>query len=139
MPRIMTPEELSLKLGQLTKKAFPAIERGLTNAALNVEGESKQYCTPGKSPYYKAPYTDDNDPRRKPPHMRDVMFTTVEVSTDQIKATIGNPKNYALAVHDGTTRMQARPFILDAIKAKDKETRIHLSDAVYKGLKDQCV
>jgi hypothetical protein len=139
MPKILTPEEMSLKISQLTREAWPIIEKGLTNAALNVEGEAKRNCTPGKSPYYKAPYTDDNDPRREPPHMRDVMGTEVTVTADEIKAVISNPKHYALAVHEGTSRMQARPFILDAIKAKEKETLTHLSDAIYQGLKNQCV
>jgi hypothetical protein len=139
MAKVMTPAELSQKLSQLTAKAFPYVETGLTNAAQNVEGEAKNYCTPGKSPYYRAPYSDDNDPRREPPHMRDVMYTEVEVSDTRVRAVIGNPKHYALAVHEGTSRMQARPFILDAIKEKESETLELLSQAVTKGLKAQCV
>jgi hypothetical protein len=134
-----TPEEMALKIKQLTPKAWPYLQIGLQNAANNVEGEAKKNCTPGESPYYKAPYTQDNDPRREPPHMRDVTTNSVEVSADKIVATISNPKHYALAVHDGTSRMQARPFILDAIKAKQDDTTAHISDAIIKGLRAQCV
>ena len=37
-----------------------------------------------------------------------------------------------------TSKMQARPFILDAIMAKDKDTRAVLSDALERSLKSEC-
>ena len=52
---------------------------------------------------------------------------------------VGTPKDYALFVHEGTTKMQARPFILDAIKAKDKDTRAILSKALEDAIKRECL
>jgi hypothetical protein len=81
--------------------------------------------------------------------MRDVMYSKVEVSGNQIRGTIGNPKSYAAAVHEGTTRasslggrtdvMYARPFIMDAIKEKTDETGAILSEALLDELKKVAV
>ena len=48
---------------------------------------------------------------------------------------VGNPKRYALMVHEGTTRMQARPFITDAIEEKKSETVAILSSGVEEVLR----
>lgn len=135
----ISPEELSRKLDNLAKGSLPAVEKAMLKAVLNVEGESKKYCTPGKTPYYKAPYSDDNDPRREPPHMRETIKGTVKTEGSTVRGTVGSDKHYALAVHDGTTRMQARPFIMDAIKAKQSDTLALLSKAIEESVKEQCV
>jgi HK97 gp10 family phage protein len=139
MALTITPEQLSRKLDNLAKGTIPAVEKAMLKAALNVEGESRKYCTPGKSPYYRAPYSDDNDPRREPPHMRDTIKGEVKTEGSSVRGTIGTPKDYALAVHDGTSRMQARPFIMDAIKAKQNDTLKLLSQAVEENIRSQCV
>ncbi len=139
MAPILTPEQLAAKLSNLSAKSIPAIEKEMANACLNVVGLSKEYCTPGKSPYYKAPYSDDNDPRRKPPHMRDVIDYEVKTEGKSVRGIIKNPKDYALAVHDGTSKMQGRAFILDPIKAKSSETVEILSDALIRSLREECV
>ncbi len=138
MTRILTPEELIAKLDRLQQGMVPALERYMQTAALNVEGEAKRYCTPGQSPYYRAPYSDDNDPHREPPHMRDVMFSKVTVQGNKVIGTVGNTKDYSPYVHDGTSRMQARPFILDAIITKRDETRAILSAGIEQALKEVC-
>ena len=136
MVELLTQEQLLQKLSNLKESTVPSVAKGMKKAALNVEAKAKENCTPGKSPYYRAPYSDDNDPKRIPPHMRDVMFSEVQVSGNQVRGTVGNPKSYAAAVHEGTDRMQARPFILDAIKEKDNETRALLSEALWEGNKE---
>lgn len=62
--------------------------------------------------------------------MRDVMYSEVREDGDAIVGVVGNPKRYALMVHEGTTRMQARPFITDAIEEKKSETVAILSSGV---------
>lgn len=135
----ISPEELSRKLDNLAKGTIPAVEKAMQMAVLNVEGESRKYCTPGKSPYYRAPYSDDNDPRREPPHMRDTIKGTIKTEGSSVRGTVGTEKWYALMVHDGTSRMQPRPFILDAIKAKKDDTLKLLSKAVEENVRSQCV
>jgi HK97 gp10 family phage protein len=138
MTHLLTREELIAKLDNLSTGMIPAVARYMQTAALNVEAEAKKYCTPGQSPYYKAPYTDDNDPHRKPPHMRDSMWSKVTVKGTTVIGTVGNEKHYSLWVHDGTSRMEARPFILDAIIVKEPETRALLSAGIEQALKEQC-
>jgi hypothetical protein len=140
MPATFTPQQMAAKLQKLHTDEIPALEQAMKKACLNVEGLSKEYCTPGKSPYYKAPYSDDNDPRRKPPHMRDTIEGKVaEVTASSVIGVVGTPKDYAIHVHEGTSRMQARPFILDAIKEKEDETLEILGDATVEVIRRQCV
>jgi HK97 gp10 family phage protein len=139
MTRRLTADELLQKLDNLKASTIPALQTAMTLAALNVEGESKKNCTPGTSPYYKAPYTDDNDPHRQPPHMRDTIYNKIQVETASVHGLVGTPKSYALWVHEGTSKMQARPFIMDSIVTKDKDTRAILSKAIEDAIKRECV
>lgn len=114
-----------------------ALERPMEQCGLIAEGEARRLCSPGHSPYWKAPYTDDRDPAREPPHMRDVMFHRV-IHTDPavLRGVVGNPKKYAGWVHNGTypddpdRGMYPRPFITDAIRNKEYEIRKILSEGV---------
>ena len=139
MTLTLSPEELSRKLDNLAKGTIPAAKKAMLSACLNCEGEAKKNCTPGKSPYYKAPYSDDNDPRREPPHMRETIKSEVKEEGSSVRGIISSDKHYALAVHDGTSKMQARPFIMDAIKAKQNDTIALLSKAVEENVRSQCV
>jgi len=136
---VLTADQLVQKLDTLKASTIPAIEKAMTLAAMNVEGEAKKYCTPGQSPYYKAPYSDDNNPRRDPVHMRDTIYGRTQTEANRVHGLVGTPKDYALFVHEGTSKMQARPFIMDSIKAKDTETRTILSQAITDALKRECV
>jgi HK97 gp10 family phage protein len=130
----LTEAELLQKLRNLPKASVPAVKKGMRDACLNVLGQAKRNCTPGQTPYAKAPYSDDSDPHREPPHMRDVMGFRVQVEGTKIRGIVGNKKKYAHYVHDGTKRMPARPFITDAIKEKMPETRAILSNALEIGI-----
>ncbi len=140
---IYTPEEMVLKLQRLTARTVPAMEKGMLKACLNVEGKAKEDCTPGKSRYYKAPYSDDNDPRRKPPHMRDTITSKVEsgggLGGGWVRGTVGTPKDYSLPVHEGTSKMQARPFILDNIIDEKDTTLEILAEALEEEILKECV
>lgn len=129
----ITPTELTARITSLGKDIPEELKKSVLKAAQNIEAEAKRYCTPGKSPYKKAPYSDDNDPRRQPPHMRDVMYSKV-VEGKRIQAVVGNTKSYAFHVHQGTSKMPARPFIMDAVKAKVGDTNAFLKDGVKNAL-----
>lgn len=138
MTKTLTFDELREKLKGVQASVIPGVMRGMKKAALNVEKKAKQNCTPGKSPYWKAPYSDDKDPEREVPHMRDVMYAKVSTDGREVRAIVGNPKHYALFVHEGTAKMASRPFILDAIKEKEEETRKIISDALEVALLQCC-
>jgi HK97 gp10 family phage protein len=149
---ILTAEELLQKLDNLKAGTMPAIEQAMQMAALNVEGQAKKNANPGTSPYegmvfptkwkggYQggAPYSDDANPNRIPPHLRDSIISEVVVEGNSVHGVVGTQKPYALPVHEGTSRMPARPFILDAITEKDTETRTILSDALAALIRSQC-
>jgi len=134
MTRILTVDELIVKLKNVQKAAMPATKKGMRVALFNVKGGAVRNCDPGSTPYAKAPYSDDDDPHRDPVHMRDSMGTRVEVSGNSVRGIIGNTKPYSHYVHDGTKYMPARPFITDAIKEKQIETRAILSNALEIGV-----
>jgi len=115
---ILTSEQLQAKLQNIKEDSIPAITKAMNLAALNVEGKAKENCTPGKSPYWKAPYSDDNDPRREPPHMRDVMYSEVEVSGTHLaisppKASISFTRHpwQALLLQDYSSSGQLSQYI----------------------------
>ena len=142
MGELRNIEQLRDALRGVQAGMLPAMTRAMRRSCLLVKGTAKENCTPGKSPYPRAPYSDDNDPRREPPHMRDVMYHKVYRDGSSIRGVIGNPKHYALPVHDGhfaPLRSQskltavdgrgmtagsfvpARPFITDAIKQHQQD------------------
>jgi phage gpG-like protein len=137
-------EELREALRNVQASMRPTMVRAMRRSAILVKGTAKKNCTPGESPYPRAPYSDDDDPRREPPHMRDVMYHRVTVEGNMVRGVVGNPKHYALPVHDGhytTMRAQstltaiakfgggrsrgrfvpARPFIVDSIKQHEQD------------------
>jgi len=149
---ILTAEELLQKLDNLKAGTMPAIEQAMRLAALNVEGQAKKNANPGTSPYegmvfptkwkggYQggAPYSDDANPNRIPPHLRDSITQEVQVSGSSVHGVVKTDKPYALPVHEGTSKMQARPFILDAVNAKKDETLEILSQGIEDMVRGQC-
>jgi sRNA-binding carbon storage regulator CsrA len=140
MTVVYTPAQMAAKLTRLHTETIPALVKGMTDACLNVEGKCKIDCTLGKSRYYKAPYSDDNYPGRKPPHMRDTIEgKVVEVTSSSVRGVVGTPKEYAIHIHEGTSRMQARPFISDNIKDEEETTIEILSEAIRGQVRRECV
>jgi HK97 gp10 family phage protein len=111
----ITVRELQERLKNLQKETIPAVEKGMQEACNLVVADAKRDCTPGQSRYWKAPYSDDKDPRREPPHMRDTIEGYIVSTETEVSGIVGTWKHYAPYVHEGTSRMPARPFILDNI------------------------
>ena len=80
--------------------------------------------------YTGAPYSYDSDKNRELVHMRDQMYSKTETTGTSVRGVVGNTSDHALAVHDGTSVMWARPFISDAIAEKQDETLAILSNAI---------
>jgi len=122
----MTPEQLKARLDKAAKRIIPAVEKGMDLAALNVEKRAKLNCTPGSSPYGKAPFDTGL--------LRAEIYHEVEVHGKQVQGFVCSPTEYAEAVHEGTSRMQSRAFILDAIVSERDATQkilaAHLSDGL---------
>jgi len=127
---IYTVEQMAAKLLMVKAETIPALERALGQACLNIEGLAKENCTPGKSPYYKAPFDTGT--------LRTNIRSLVEVSEDYVQGTIYDGIEYAIHVHEGTSRMKARPFILDAVKEKEPETLAIMENFLVMGLVKHC-
>jgi hypothetical protein len=156
MAQKLTPEQLERALIKASVFAHDGIVKGMKEAALGVEAKARENCTPGRSPYDRAPYSDDRDSRREPPHMRDVMYSkTIDEGNGVIRGVVGNPKHYALPVHEGHAihygqatltaiakygggrvgHVPARPFIVDAVIERRDATAAILAGAVLDGLR----
>ena len=123
-------EELQEKLKSISADMLPVLKEAMTDATMNIEGKAKENCTPGQSPYYKAPLITGT--------MRRSIGSKIDVKGNEIKGIIhagGEKANYAEDVHEGTSRMSARPYILDAITEKESDTLGFLSDAVESNLR----
>jgi hypothetical protein len=160
MTQLLTPAQLVAKLKQLEIINSPEVIDCLMKEGAGVVAVAKQYCTPGHSPYYKAPYSDDQTRDRMLEHMRDMIANTVSVNVKEknLHGTVfvrdsaeGEAHRYALYVHTGTydyavdpemselsatgkvegmKGMPPRPVIPDAIKARETHIIRALSLAV---------
>ena len=122
----MTPEQLKARLDKAAKRIIPSVEKGMDLAALNVEARAKLNCSPGSSPYYRAPFQTGL--------LRAEIYHQTEVHGKQVQGFVISPTEYAEAVHEGSSKMQGRPFILDAIVSERDATQKILAAHLSEGL-----
>lgn len=135
----MTATQMAAKLKDISADMIPAIKKGMTDALLNIESKAKDNCTPGSSPYSKAPHITGTLSRSMGSH--------VEIKGKEIKGIVSaggedspeGPVEYAIHVHEGTSKMAPRPFILDAIKEEEEMTVGLLSDAIEDALEKHTI
>jgi len=135
----ITPEQMAAKLKELSHAMTPGIKRGMEDACLNIEGHAKKNCTPGESPYSRAPHVSGTLSRSMGSH--------VEVDGNKIKGIVSaggedskeGPVEYAIHVHEGTSRMAPRPFILDAIIEEEDKTVEFLAEPIEDALEARTV
>lgn len=130
----MTPAQLQARLDKAAKRIIPSVEKGMDLAALNIEARAKLNCTPGESPY---DFNVSGKIRGAPFDtglLRAEIYHQTEVHGKQVQGFVISPTEYAEAVHEGSSKMQGRPFILDAIVSERDATQkilaAHLSDGL---------
>lgn len=89
-----------------------ALNTGLEKSAFLVERESK----------IKTPVDTGR--------LRASIFTTLR----PLVATVMPKTNYAVFVHEGTTRMRARPYMTEGLEAAMSEIKRVMNDEINKGL-----
>jgi hypothetical protein len=162
MSELMTPEQLKEKLRALGTVGHATVKAGMRNAAANVCRQAKKNCTPGESPYdgmvfptKMLEYTKTGKvkarqlkfspnqinrsgaPFDKGDLRRSIGFKVSDDGTT-IKGQVGTSIEYALPVHDGTSKMQARPFLYDAVISEHDNTLQYLSDALEASILQVC-
>jgi len=135
MQQTLTIAELQAKLRKIAQTQPEKVTAAMDRAVLNVVAKAKDNCTPGLSPYYRAPHITGNLSRS----ISGLSITDRNnihgiVSAGDMR--IGNTMSYAPHVHEGTTKMPARPFILDAIIAEEERTLAFLEAAIEENLKE---
>ena len=79
-----------------------------------------------------------------PPHTEIVdtgaLFDSIQASVKRdsqnaYSVSVGSDRDYAIYVHDGTSKLKGRPFIRDAVYESQKQLKELLGENISKGLK----
>lgn len=122
----LTPEELAARLKKAAERITPAVEKGMDLAGLCVEGKAKENCSPDTTPYDKAPF--DTGLLRAEIHHE----TIIEGKT--VQGLVISPTEYAIPVHEGTSKMAGRPFLFDAVTESREKVEKILAEHLTEGL-----
>jgi len=140
----ITLDELSAKLEEAGENVRKNMEKAINKCCLLVVDEAKRNCTPGSSPYDTMIFRKDSTRARRSGAPFDTgalrRSITGSVTSDNktITASIGSNMDYAAYVHEGTSRMQGRPFLTDAISAEKSRIQGIMQAAGADGLKETC-
>lgn len=99
-----------------SSKVYDAVKR----AHLMVEAEAKRLITSG---YYK-PAIDTGRLRMS------ITSGIVNFDRNYIEAKVGSNVYYGIYVHDGTKRMEKRPFLTDALEKKKEKIKEMIKIAI---------
>ena len=117
----MSSVQITDRTAEYIAKLKSGVEAGAAAAGTNaVKAVTEQMDSGYHTPHYSP---------RRGWHTAIIDTTTLiqsityetEISDSSAKVTIGTPIEYAHFVHDGTSRVEARPFMKDAISAKSDE------------------
>ena len=122
-------EELIRAIEGKHSEILEAAKRGLRKAAVGIENEAKDYCSPQSTPYWHAPFDTGRlrgsiDGDQTPETEDGIVHTSVEV----------RGVDYAVHVHEGTWKMPGRAFLLDAMNAKKEESLQTVAESIRKVL-----
>ena len=151
---MITPEQLKEKLQALGPAGHAALVHGMRNGCIGVTRRAKKNCTPGESPYDGMVFpsklvelTKSGKPKKSQlkfssnqinrsgapfnkGDLRKSITYKVKDNGTTITGIVGTNLSYALPVHDGTSKMEGRPFIYDAIISEHGNTNDHILEAV---------
>lgn len=137
-------EQLQNLDGTIIKAVAKAMD---TRSVPRVVGKAKQFCTPGESPYEDMNFpTKIAECERKgipysgaPFHIGDLRKSITgktERSGRSVKGIVGTNIEYAVYVHEGTTKMWARPFLKDAVIECMQSTVNDIETAINEAIQD---
>lgn len=144
-------EELIRAIEGKHSEILEAAKKGLRKAAVGIENEAKDYCSPGKSPYWHAPFDTGRlrasiDGDQTPTDTEEGCHTSVEVRgvdyalpvheghfTRHSKASFSGATRYSLG-SESRSYVPGRPFLLDAMNAKKEESLQTVAESIRKVL-----
>lgn len=99
-----TPEQMKKKIMALKLEDSPELFEAAEKAMKEIADTAREYCTPGMSPYYKAPYDETSTE-----HLREQIRSSVTREKGKLVGTVfieesarGERFDYALPVMTGT-------------------------------------
>ena len=142
MPEDMTPDQLVAKLNAVAAAARRGAFTGLERACLARQTTAMRYCTPGQSPFDPMVFPTKKGGTGAPLDtglLRASIYAYTKDDGDKIQAGVGcgadasgpgTMPGYPLYVHEGTSKMQARPFIRMACEDEEEDTRERITKAI---------
>jgi len=126
--------EFAAHLKKINKRKHAILLDGLQTVADVVVDTAQDYCTPGKSPYDPMIFPSKPPGTTGAPYRTGLMRDTIQgnvadTGRGKASAVIWSDAEYSSYVHDGTSKMQARPFITDAVKANESRIEEIMIDA----------
>lgn len=112
----MSSQSVKSNLRRIKTATPQAMRSKVATACIGIVAKAKANCTPETTPYFRAPLKTGNL-RRNNEYVAELNPTS-----KRCVGVVYNNTEYALFVHDGTSRMQARPFLWDAVVACMPET-----------------
>lgn len=112
--------QLSAKLDKYAITTSVKVYDAMKRAHLMVEATAKRLITSG---YYK-PAVDTGRLRGS------ITGMIVEFSRKSVEAKVGSNVYYGIYVHEGTFRMEKRPYLVDALEKKKEEITEMIKQAI---------
>jgi hypothetical protein len=126
------------------------VQKAIKDSEIAVVARAKMNCTPGMSPYdamrfgkhmgrtgnsitaggISHPLKDSGAPFETGLLRRSNFYSDPTMEGDTIVAKVYNNCDYAVYVHEGTSKMAPRPFLMDAVLSEQEATEQRIVDAV---------
>jgi len=140
-------EELIRAIDGKRSEILESAKTGLRKAAVGIENEAKDYCSPQSTPYWHAPFDTGRlrssiDGDQTPTDTEEGCHTSVEVKGTDYDVFVheGHFTRHSRASFSGATRyslgsesrsyVPGRPFLLDAMNAKREDTLKTVAGAI---------
>lgn len=125
--------DLLVELKRVNKRLHERLVDTVEDCGLVIAETARNNCTPGMSPYDGMSFKSKPDKSGAPYDtgaMRESIQSSVaNTGRGKCAAVIWTDVEYASYVHEGTSKMQARPFITDAGKMEEPTVRVMMAEA----------
>lgn len=141
MARKVTMDQFVVELENFRGGITRVLEDAVGDSAEIVASTARDNCTPGMSPYdgmaFKSKHPFESGAPFKTGNLRDSIQSGVaDKGNNKIAGVVYTNVEYSNYVHDGTSKMQPRPFILDAFIERQPEIKVIMEEAIEDYVKE---